>query len=119
MLDLLPYRGLRDEVEAALTILETRFDEPAYRTLITERNRRIAPFLGLTLPTWAIGFVLVYLIQTIGWLPHDAPWAYAFLPFLFMVVVIAPLRPNAARDDNRLGKALKEWAAEARKCGLT
>ena len=119
MRDLLPYRGLSREVEAALTALQgAKFDERAYRTLIEERNRRIPGFLAIVLPVWALGFVLVLAAQTIRWLPADAPWAYAFLPLLFVAFALAPLRPNAARDEKRLGAALTKWAAEAKRGGF-
>lgn len=120
MADLLPYRGLNPDVEAALARLGgPSFDERAYGVLIAERNRRIPAFLGLVLPLWVLGLVLVFVAQMLRWLPADAPWAYAFLPILFMAFALAPLRPNAARDDKRLGDALTKWADEAKRRGLS
>jgi peptidoglycan/LPS O-acetylase OafA/YrhL len=119
MRDVLAYRGLSEDVETALAALEQRFDAGAYQIVMMERNRRIAPFLGTTLPFLALGFVLVYLAQGQGWLPKPAPWAYAFFPLIFMAVIVSRLRPAAARDDQRLGSALKKWAIEAKKSGLT
>jgi len=122
MKDLLPYPGLAPAVEAALVALETaeRFDglEAHYRTLLAERDRRIPAFLVPVLPTWALGFGLVWVAQKFGFLPESAPWAYAFLPILFVALVMWRVRPNAARDDTRIGQALAKWKQAAEERGL-
>jgi hypothetical protein len=63
--------------------------------------------------------LLIWAVQSIGWLPERAPWAYAFGPILFVALVMSRLRPNAARDDARIGKMLRKWrkAARARRLG--
>lgn len=122
MKDLLPYRGLSAAVEAALVALESaaHFDgmERHYQTLLDERNRRIGAFLLPVLPTAAVGALLIWAIQSAGWLPETAPWAYAFGPVLFVALVMWRVRPNAARDDARIGQALRKWRDAARASGV-
>lgn len=122
MKDLIPYRGLPAAVEEALAALEAaqQFQgvEQHYQTLLEERNRRIAAFLLPVLPTAAFGALLIWGIQSIGWLPETAPWAYAFGPVLFVALVMKFVRPNAARDDTRMGKALRKWRDAARASGI-
>lgn len=123
MKDLIPYRGLPAAVEDALAALEaaSQFDghEAHYRTLLQERDRRIAGFLLPVLPTAALGLLLIWAIQSIGWLPDSAPWAYAFGPILFVGLVMAVIRPHAARDDARIGTAIRKWRKAARSQGIT
>ncbi len=123
MKDLIPYRGLPAAVEDALVALEAaaQFDghDAHYRTLLQERDRRIAAFLLPVLPTAALGLLLIWAIQFVGWLPSSAPWAYAFGPILFVGLVMAVVRPNAARDDARIGTAIRKWRKAARAQGIT
>jgi hypothetical protein len=122
MKDLFPYRGLSAATEEALTALEgaQAFTglERHYRTLIEERNRRIGPFLLPVLLTAAIGALLIWVLQSIGWLPDSAPWAYAFGPILFVALVMSVVRPNAARDDARIAKMVGKWRDAARASGI-
>ncbi|HKU95634.1 MAG TPA: hypothetical protein VJR58_10175 [Vineibacter sp.] len=123
MKDLIPYRGLPAVVVDALAALEcaSQFDghEAHYRTVLQARDQRIAAFLLPVLPTAALGALLIWALQSIGWLPDSAPWAYAFGPVLFVGLVMAVARPNAARDDARIGAALRRWRQAARARGLT
>ncbi|MCC7427738.1 MAG: hypothetical protein IT557_12585 [Alphaproteobacteria bacterium] len=122
MKDLFPYDGLSPPVLAALEVLEAaeRLDgnEQHYRLLLRERERRIMAFLVPVMPVWGLGFLLVWGVQAIGWLPESAPWAYAFGPLLFMALVMARVRPNAMRDDLRVGRSLSRWKGEAEARGI-
>ena len=122
MKDLIPYQGLSAAAEEALVALEgaQQLDglERHYQVLLEERNRRIAAFLLPVLPTALIGVLLIWAIQSIGWMPESAPWAYAFGPVLFVALVMSRLRPNAARDDARIGKVLRKWRKAAGTRGI-
>lgn len=120
MSDILPYKGFPVRVESALQRLETSsvFDESAYCVLLAERNRPAPIFLIVALPIWLVGAGLIWAIQNAGWLAPNAPWAYAFGAILFLALVMWPLRRNAARDDARLGAALKKWRDQAQRVGL-
>lgn len=122
MKDLFPYAGISPPVLAALEALEAAEgldgNEQHYRVLLRERERRITAFLVPVMPVWGLGFLLVWGVQAIGWLPESAPWAYAFGPILFVALVMARVRPNAMRDDLRIGKALARWKDEAKVRGL-
>ncbi len=118
MKDLIPYQGLSAATEQALVALENarQLDglESQYQVLLEERNRRITAFLLPVLPTALTGVLLIWAVQSIGWLPERAPWAYAFGPILFVALVMSRIRPNAARDDARIGKVLRKWRKAAR-----
>jgi hypothetical protein len=115
--DLLPYRSLSPDVIAALGALEAadRFEglEASYRIVSQEAQKRIPLFLAQSLPAFALGAALVFAAQRFGWLPDEAPWAYAFGPILFLALVMSQLRPQAMRDDMRIGNALKKWRKQA------
>lgn len=117
MKDLLPYGGMPREVRAALSTLEAadRFDgiAQAYGIVKQEAQRRFPIFLALCVPTAALGAALVWGMQNLDWLPQAAPWAYAFGPILLLALVMSQLRPQAAHDDMRIGKALNKWRTQA------
>lgn len=77
MKDLFPYQSLSAVAEEARAALEAvhRLDglERHYQTLLAERNRRILPFLLTVLPTVVVGALLIWAIQSIGWLPESTP----------------------------------------------
>jgi hypothetical protein len=117
MKDLLPYRGLAPETIAALAELEAaeRFagHERAYDIVKQEAQRRAPAFLTACIPAAVLGAGLIWAAQLAGALPAEAPWAYAFGPILFTALVMSQLRPQAMRDDMRIGKALQKWRTEA------
>jgi hypothetical protein len=107
------YTPFTAEVGDAIERLEraTAFDRAAYDVARREARRRGFVLGPLMIATWLLGALALW--ATTGWTLDAAPWAYAFGPFFFVVLLMTLIRRKSAADEQRLGRALGKWRRAA------
>ncbi|KAF0186449.1 MAG: hypothetical protein IV086_08640 [Hyphomonadaceae bacterium] len=113
MPQVLPYRPVSTEIDAALSVLEsaTSVDRiaTAYAAVNAEAGRRAKNVLAFCAIVGGGAAILIAVSQYFQWLPYPDSWAYALLPIAAITLGSNLLRSDTAKDDARIHSAVVKW----------